>query len=253
MLCKRIIPCLDVKDGKVVKGINFEGLKEVGDPVELAKYYNDEGADELVFLDISATNEGRATMVEVVKRVAKEIFIPFCVGGGISSIEDIQKLLRSGADKVSINSAAIANPNLIKEASDLYGSQCIVVAIDAKQRTDKSGYNVYTHGGKKDSGLDLLQWAKKAIELGAGEILLTSMDADGTKQGFDLPMLELVQSISPIPVIASGGCGTIDHIREVFEKDVADAALAASIFHYHEYSIKEVKEELRRYDIPVRL
>jgi len=253
MYTKRIIPCLDVKEGKVVKGINFVGLKEVGNPVELAKMYYEQGADEIVFLDISATHEGRKTMVDVAKEVAKEIFIPFTIGGGINSIEDIKILLRSGADKISLNSAAVKNPSLIKEGADMFGSQCITVAIDAKLREDKSGWNVYVSGGRIDTGLDLLEWVKKVVSLGAGEILLTSMDADGTKAGFDLAMLKAVNDLVHVPVIASGGCGNVEHIVDVFEKDCADAALAASIFNYGEYSVKDVKEYLKKKNIPVRM
>lgn len=253
MYTKRIIPCLDVKEGKVVKGINFVGLKDVGDPVELARSYYEEGADEIVFLDISATNEGRDTMVEVVKKVAETIFIPFTVGGGIRTLDDITKMLRAGADKISLNSAAVHNPEVIREGANMFGSQCIVVAIDAKARDDKSGWNVYINGGRIDTGMDLLEWTRKVVDLGAGEILLTSMDADGTKQGFDIEMLRAVSSMVKVPVIASGGCGNIEHINEVFQKDVADATLAASIFHYGEYTVKEVKEYLKKANIPVRL
>lgn len=253
MYTKRIIPCLDVKEGKVVKGINFVGLKDVGDPVELAKSYYEQGADEIVFLDISATNEGRDTMVEVVKKVAETIFIPFTVGGGIRTLDDITKMLRAGADKISLNSAAVHNPEVIREGANMFGSQCIVVAIDAKAREDKSGWNVYINGGRIDTGMDLLEWTRKVTDLGAGEILLTSMDADGTKQGFDIEMLRAVSSMVKVPVIASGGCGNIEHIDEVFQKDVADAALAASIFHYGEHTVKEVKEYLKKCNIPVRL
>lgn len=253
MFTKRIIPCLDVKEGKVVKGINFVGLKEVGDPVALAKQYYEQGADEIVFLDISATNEGRKTMADVAKRVAKEIFIPFTIGGGIQSIEDIQTLLRSGADKVSLNSAAIKNPQLIQEGATIFGSQCIVSAVDAKKRADGSGWNVYINGGRKDTGIDLIEWVKEVTALGAGEILLTSMDADGTRNGFDLEMLHAVNAIIDVPLIASGGCGTIEHIAQVFKSDAADAALAASIFHYGDHSVGEVKEYLKEKGIPVRM
>lgn len=253
MYTKRIIPCLDVKEGKVVKGINFVGLKDVGDPVELAKSYYEQGADELVFLDISATNEGRDTMVEVVKKVAETIFIPFTVGGGIRTIEDITKMLRAGADKISLNSAAVHNPEVIREGANMFGSQCIVVAIDAKVRDDKSGWNVFINGGRIDTGMDLLAWTKHVVDLGAGEILLTSMDCDGTKQGFDIEMLRAVNAIVNVPIIASGGCGNIEHINEVFQKNVADAALAASIFHYGEHTVKEVKEYLNNCNVPVRL
>lgn len=253
MYTKRIIPCLDVKEGKVVKGINFVDLKAVGDPVALAKAYYEQGADEIVFLDISATNEGRDTMIEVVKQVAETIFIPFTVGGGIRTIQDITRILRAGADKVSVNSAAVENPQIIKESADLFGSQCIVIAIDAKARDDHHGWNVYVNGGRLDTGLDLLTWATQAVALGAGEILLTSMDADGTKQGFDIAMLKAVAEIVHVPIIASGGCGNMVHIAEVFKEQAADAALAASIFHYDEHTVKEVKEYLRQCDIPVRL
>lgn len=253
MFTKRIIPCLDVKEGKVVKGVNFVGLKEVGDPVALAKQYYEQGADEIVFLDISATNEGRKTMADVAQRVAKEIFIPFTIGGGIRSMEDINTLLRSGADKVSLNSAAIKNPQLIKEGAEIFGSQCIVSAIDAKKRADGSGWNVYINGGRKDTEIDLIEWVHTVTDLGAGEILLTSMDADGTRNGFDLEMLHAVNAIIDVPLIASGGCGTIEHIAQVFESDAADAALAASIFHYGDHSVKEVKDYLQQKGIPVRM
>lgn len=253
MHTKRIIPCLDVKEGKVVKGINFVGLKEVGDPVTLARSYYEQGADEIVFLDISATHEGRDTMVDVATKVAKEIFIPFTIGGGIRTIEDITKMLRAGADKVSLNSSAVNTPELIKQGAEMFGSQCIVVAIDAKQRDDKSGYNVYINGGRIDTGIDLIDWVKKVVALGAGEILLTSMDADGTKQGFDIEMLRAVNEVVNVPLIASGGCGSIEDIDEVFQEDVADAALAASIFHYGEHSVLEVKQFLNEKKIPVRM
>lgn len=253
MYTKRIIPCLDVSEGKVVKGINFVGLKEVGNPVELAKQYYEQGADEIVFLDIGATHENRETMVDVVKEVAKTIFIPFTVGGGIRSVQDMQVMLRSGADKISLNSAAIREPQLIADGAQMFGSQCIVVAIDAKQREDKSGWNVYINGGRIDTGLDLLDWAKQCLELGAGEILLTSMDADGTKAGFDIAMLQAVNAIADVPVIASGGCGSLQDFAEVFEKNAADAALAASLFHYGELSVAQVKEYLKEKEIPVRL
>lgn len=251
MLNKRIIPCLDVKDGKVVKGINFVGIKDVGDPVECAKMYNEQGADEIVFLDITATYEARKTIVDIVRDTAKEVFVPLTVGGGISSIEDFSTLLRAGADKVSVNSAAIKNPELIREAADKFGSQCVVVAIDAK-KMENGRYNVFIAGGRVDTGIDAIEWAKKACELGAGEILLTSMDADGTKQGFDLPMLNAVCEVVNVPVIASGGCGKLEHFSEVFEKSGADAALAASLFHYRELTVGEVKEHLKEKNIPTR-
>ncbi|MBP1743896.1 MAG: imidazole glycerol phosphate synthase [Firmicutes bacterium] len=253
MLTKRIIPCLDVNMGRVVKGVNFVNLKDVGDPVEIAEFYNREGADELVFLDITASNEGRKTMIDVVKRTAEKVFIPLTVGGGISSLEDIKNILRAGADKVSLNSAAIRNPQLVKEASDRYGAQCVVVAVDAKMRDDKSGWNVYINGGRVDTGLDALEWVKKAESLGAGEILLTSMDADGTKAGYDIALTKAVSSAVNIPVIASGGCGKIEDFFEVFDKSGADAALAASLFHYRELSIKEVKEYLDKMGVSVRI
>lgn len=253
MLTKRIIPCLDVKDGKVVKGINFVGLKEVGDPVELAKKYYVQGADELVFLDITATHEGRETMVNVVKQVASSIYMPFTVGGGLKTIEDIKKILRAGADKVSLNSAAVKDPDLIYQGAKIFGNQCIVLAVDAKARKDQSGWNVVIHGGRIDTGIDLLEWIRKGVSLGAGEILLTSMDTDGVKKGYDIKMLEAVRKITNVPVIASGGCGALEDFYEVFEKDVADAALAASLFHYDELSVKDVKSYLQKKGIPVRL
>lgn len=251
MLTKRIIPCLDVKDGQVVKGIHFVGLKEVGDPVALAKKYYSDGADELVFLDISATVEKRKTMVDVVRRVAKEIFIPFTVGGGISTIEDVRAMLMAGADKVSLNSAAIRNPSLIEEASKRFGNQCIVLAVDAKKRADNTGWNVYVEGGRKDTGIDCMEWILKGVSLGAGEILLTSMDADGTKEGFDLELYKAVSKIVNVPVIASGGCGKLEDFKSALE--VSDAALAASIFHYEESSIQNVKKYLKEEGVAVRL
>ncbi len=251
MLNKRIIPCLDVKDGKVVKGINFVGIKDVGDPVECAKMYNEQGADEIVFLDITATYEARKTIVDIVRDTAKEVFVPLTVGGGISTIDDFSTLLRAGADKVSVNSAAIKNPMLIKEAADKFGSQCVVVAIDGKKMDDGS-YHVFIAGGRIDTGVDVIEWAKKACELGAGEILLTSMDADGTKQGFDHDMLNAVCKVVNVPVIASGGCGCLEHFSELFEQTDSDAALAASLFHYRELTVGEVKEHLREKNIPVR-
>lgn len=251
MLTKRIIPCLDVKDGQVVKGIHFVGLKEVGDPVALAKKYYSDGADELVFLDISATVEKRKTMVDVVRRVAKEIFIPFTVGGGISTIEDVHAMLMAGADKVSLNSAAIRNPSLIEEASKRFGNQCIVLAMDAKKRADTTGWNVYVEGGRKDTGIDCMEWILKGVSLGAGEILLTSMDADGTKEGFDLELYKAVSKIVNVPVIASGGCGKLEDFKSALE--VSDAALAASIFHYEESSVQNVKKYLKEEGVAVRL
>lgn len=251
MLAKRIIPCLDVRDGKVVKGINFVGIKEVGDPVECAAEYDRQGADEIVFLDITASNEGRGTMLNVVRRTAQKVFVPLTVGGGIRTIEDFRDTLRAGADKVSVNSAAVKNPQLIKEAADIFGCQCVVVAIDAKKCED-GHYTVVINGGRIDMGIDAVEWAKKAEELGAGEILLTSMDTDGVKGGFDLDMLNAVCSVVKIPVIASGGCGKLEHFTEVFEKTNASAALAASLFHYKELTVGQVKRELARHDIPVR-
>lgn len=253
MHTKRIIPCLDVKDGKVVKGVNFVGLKEVGDPVALAREYYDQQADELVFLDITATHEQRDTMVKVVEAVAREIFIPFTVGGGIRTVEDIRKMLLAGADKVSLNSAAVKNPQLIADGAKMFGSQCIVLAIDGRKREDGSGWNVFVAGGRVDTGLDLLEWVKEGVRLGAGEILLTSMDADGTKAGFDLEMLKAVHDICNVPVIASGGCGSLEHFASVFEQDCAEAALAASLFHYGELSVQDVKTYLNEKGIPVRI
>lgn len=252
MLAKRIIPCLDIKDGKVVKGINFVGLKDVGDPVELAKEYDRQCADEVVFLDITATYEDRGIIKDVIQRAANELSIPLCVGGGIRSLEDFRMILSVGADKVSVNSAAIKNPQLIKEASDEFGVQCVVVAVDAKMRADHSGWDVYIAGGRENTGIDLLEWVKKCEALGAGEILLTSMDADGTREGFDIPMLKAVVEAVHIPVIASGGCGGKEDIADVFEKTNCDAALAASLFHYQEATVDEVKEICAKRHIPVR-
>ena len=251
MLTKRIIPCLDVKDGNVVKGIHFLGLKEVGDPVALAKKYYLDGADELAFLDISATVKKRKTMVEVVKKVAKEIFIPFTVGGGIQTVEDVRAMLMAGADKVSLNSAAIRNPSLIKEASERFGNQCVVLAVDAKRRKDNAGWNVYIEGGRKDTGIDCMEWIQKGVSLGAGEILLTSMDADGTKDGFDIELYKAVSKIVNVPVIASGGCGKMEDFVDALQ--VSDAALAASIFHYDETSVQNVKKYLKEKGVAVRL
>ncbi|WP_279061020.1 imidazole glycerol phosphate synthase subunit HisF [Campylobacter lanienae] len=248
---KRIIPCLDVNNGRVVKGVNFVGLKDAGDPIEVAKRYNDEGADELCFLDITASSDGRDTIVHVVKEVAKQLFIPLTVGGGIRKIDDISKLLNVGCDKVSLNSSAVDNPNLIYEAAKKFGSQCVVVAIDVKKNSNGS-YNVFVHGGRKDTGLDAIEWAKKVYELGAGEILLTSMDADGTKNGYDLAITSAISNLVEIPVIASGGAGTMEHILEAF-KNGADAALAASIFHYKEIEISKLKEFLKANQIGVRI
>ncbi|MCI8405731.1 MAG: imidazole glycerol phosphate synthase subunit HisF [Oscillospiraceae bacterium] len=251
MLSKRIIPCLDVKNGRVVKGVNFVALQDVGDPVECAKAYNQQGADEIVFLDITATHEQRDTIVDVVRETARQVFVPLTVGGGIRSIEDFKKLLRAGADKVSVNSAAVRNPQLIRDAAVKFGSQCVVAAIDARLTEDGS-YHVVVNGGRIDTGLDAVQWARQVQELGAGEILLTSMDADGTKNGFDIPLLNAVCGVSEVPVIASGGCGCLEHFAQVFEESRADAALAASLFHYRELTVGEVKDLLARRGIPVR-
>ena len=252
MLAKRIIPCLDVRDGKVVKGVNFVGIKEVGDPVECAMMYDRQGADEITFLDITATHEGRGTMVEVVRRTAANVFVPLTVGGGIRTIEDFREILRAGADKVSVNSAAVKNPQLIAQAADRFGSQCVVVAMDVKQMEDGS-YHIYVSGGRIDTGVDALWWAKEAERLGAGEILLTSMDTDGCKKGFDLPLTKKVAELVNIPVIASGGCGTLEHFSDLFKQTGADAALAASLFHYGELTVGQVKEHLRQRKIPVRV
>ena len=251
MLAKRIIPCLDVKDGRVVKGVNFVEIRDAGDPVELAKYYNRQGADEIVFLDITATSDGRKTVADVVERTAAEVFVPLTVGGGIRTLEDFQKLLRAGADKISVNSAAVKDPTLISRAAERFGSQCVVLAIDARKRPE-GGWEVVTAGGRNPTGLDAVEWARKGQELGAGEILLTSMDADGTKQGFDLPLTKAVTDAVSIPVIASGGCGNLEHFAEVFEKTDCDAALAASLFHFGELTVPQVKEFLADRSIPVR-
>lgn len=252
MHTKRIVPCLDVRDGKVVKGINFVGIKEVGDPVQLGEFYYKQGADELVFLDITATHEGRGIMERVVERVAERIFIPFTVGGGLKNIDDIKRILRAGADKVSLNSAAVRNKEIIREGAYYFGSQCIVLAVDAKRRVDNSGWNVFVNGGRIDTGIDALKWIEEATKLGAGEILLTSMDADGTKKGFDIELTRRVSELTNVPVIASGGCGNLEHFEEVFKNGKADAALAASLFHYGELSIEEVKGFLKNRGIAVR-
>lgn len=253
MLTKRIIPCLDVKDGRVVKGVQFVNLRDAGDPVELAALYDEAGADELVFLDISASHEGRETMVDVVRQTASRIAIPFTVGGGIRTVEDMKRLLRAGADKVSINTSAVHNPRLIAEGARLFGSQCIVVAIDARWNPDTGRWEVYTHGGRKATGLDAVEWARRAEALGAGEILLTSMDADGRRDGYDLALTRTVAEAVGIPVIASGGAGTAEHIYAVLTEGKADAALAASIFHYRETSIGQVKAYLRERGVSVRV
>ncbi|MFS0724708.1 imidazole glycerol phosphate synthase subunit HisF [Paenibacillus sp. 1P07SE] len=252
MLAKRIIPCLDVKDGRVVKGVNFVNLRDAGDPVELAATYDVEGADELVFLDISASHEGRATMVDVVQRTAGEITIPFTVGGGIGHVDDMKRLLRAGADKIGINTAAIRNPQLVSEGARKFGSQCIVVAIDAKYNSEWGEWEVYTHGGRNATGIRALVWAKEVEKLGAGEILLTSMDADGTKDGFDIKLTQAVSSSLSIPIIASGGAGKVGHFAEVFEEGQADAGLAATIFHYKELTIRQVKDDLLEKGVEVR-
>lgn len=258
-LAKRIIPCLDVDHGRVVKGVKFVNLRDAGDPAELGAFYSDEGADELVFLDITASPEKRKILSDVVKRVAERINIPFTVGGGIRSVEDAQEILLRGADKVSINTAAVKNPSLITELSDLFGRNCVVVAIDAKRRVDvidggrKEWFEIYIYGGRQPTGIDAIKWAKKAEELGAGEILLTSMDRDGTKLGYDIDLTKAIADTVNIPVIASGGAGHPKHFVEVFKKTRADAALAASIFHYREFTIKEVKEELLKNGIHVRI
>ncbi|MDB2107159.1 imidazole glycerol phosphate synthase subunit HisF [Clostridium paraputrificum] len=252
MHTKRIIPCLDVKEGRVVKGVNFVGLKDVGNPVDLAEYYYKEGADELVFLDITATHEGRGIMRTVVEKVAEKIFIPFTVGGGLQNLEDIKEILRAGADKVSLNSAAVRDKQLIKKGAYYFGNQCIVLAVDAKKREDNTGWNVVINGGRIDTGIDALRWIEEGVRLGAGEILLTSMDADGTKKGFDIELTKSVSNITNVPVIASGGCGSLEHFYEVFKDEAADAALAASLFHYGELSVEEVKKYLRDKNISVR-
>lgn len=257
MLAKRIIPCLDVNDGRVVKGVNFVNLRDAGDPVELAKFYSQQGADEIVFLDITATYEKRQTIVDVVRRTAQQVFVPLTVGGGIRTSDDFKELLRAGADKISVNSSAVKNKQLIADAAKKFGSQCVVVAIDARSCDDlekcPSGYEVYVAGGRKPVGLDAVAWAKEVYELGAGEILLTSMDKDGTKSGFELNLTRMVADTVGIPVIASGGCGTLEHFSDVFEQTGADAALAASLFHYGELTVPQVKEYLHGKHIPVRL
>lgn len=252
MLSKRIIPCLDVKDGRVVKGVNFVNLRDAGDPVELASLYDQEGADELVFLDISASVEGRQTMVEVVKQTAGEITIPFTVGGGISTTDDMKRLLRAGADKIGINTAAVKNPQLISDGSRKFGAQCIVVAIDAKYNAEWNDWEVYTHGGRTGSGMRAVEWAKEVERLGAGEILLTSMDADGTKDGFDIKLTRTISDQVGIPVIASGGAGKIEHFYDVFTEGHADAGLAASVFHFKEMTIQQVKKDLKQKGVEVR-
>ena len=252
MHTKRIIPCLDVKDGRVVKGVNFVNLTDAGDPVEIAAAYDKAGADEVVFLDITASSDNRATVADMVRRVAEKVFIPFTVGGGIRTVEDFRAILREGADKISVNSAAIMNPQLISDAADKFGSQCVVVAIDAKRRADGSGWNIYKNGGRIDMGMDAVEWAMKAEKLGAGEILLTSMDCDGTKAGYDLELTRAIADEVSIPVIASGGAGTLEHFYDALTKGGADAALAASLFHYKELEISQVKDYLAGRGISVR-
>ena len=251
MFTKRIIPCLDVNNGRVVKGVNFVDLKDAGDPVEIAKAYDAAGADELVFLDITASCEERDTVVDMVRQVAANVFIPFTVGGGIRTVDDFKKLLREGADKISVNSAAIDRPELITEAAEKFGSQCVVVAIDAKRRED-GGWNIYKHGGRLDTGIDAIEWAKKVERLGAGEILLTSMDCDGTKAGYDIELTRAIADAVSIPVIASGGAGTLEHFYDALTEGGADAALAASLFHYKELEIRQVKDYLAEREISVR-
>ena len=253
MFTKRIIPCLDCKNGRVVKGTNFVDLKDAGDPVEVATMYDKSGADELVFLDITASSDGRNTTVDLVRKVAEKVFIPFTVGGGIRTVEDFKVLLREGADKISINSAAIMNPQLISEAADKFGSQCVVVAIDAKRSEDGSHWTIYKNGGRVDMGIDAIEWAIKAEKLGAGEILLTSMDCDGTKAGYDIELTKAVANSVSIPVIASGGAGNMEHFYDAFEKGNADAALAASLFHYREMEIMDLKKYLNDKGISMRI
>ena len=251
MLAKRIIPCLDVRDGRVVKGVNFVNIRDAGDPVELATYYSQQGADEIVFLDITATSDARDTVADVVERTAERVFVPLTVGGGIRTLDDFQRLLRAGADKISVNSAAVQDPTLISRAAERFGSQCVVVAIDARRRAE-GGFEVYTAGGRNPTGIDAVEWAKQCQALGAGEILLTSMDTDGTKAGFDVEMLRAVTDVVSIPVIASGGCGSLEHFADMFDSTGCDAALAASLFHFGELTVPQVKDYLRTRSIPVR-
>ncbi len=253
MFTKRIIPCLDVNNGRVVKGVNFVDLRDAGDPVEIAEAYDKAGADELVFLDITASSDARKTVTDMVRRVAERVFIPFTVGGGIRTVDDFKEILREGADKISVNSAALMNPNLISEAADKFGSQCVVVAIDAKRRADGSGWNVYKNGGRVDMGIDAVEWAMEAYKRGAGEILLTSMDCDGTKAGYDLDITRTIAENVGIPVIASGGAGNMDHFYDALTDGKADAALAASLFHYKELEIRDLKQYLAGRGVSVRL
>lgn len=252
MFTKRIIPCLDVNNGRVVKGVNFVNLRDAGDPVEIAAAYDQAGADELVFLDITASSDARGTVVEMVRKVAEKVFIPFTVGGGIRTVEDFRAILREGADKVSVNSAAISNPQLISDAADKFGRQCVVVAIDARRRADGSGWNIFKNGGRIDTGLDAVEWARKVDALGAGEILLTSMDCDGTKAGYDLELTRTIAENVSVPVIASGGAGRLEHFYDALTEGGADAALAASLFHYKELEIMQVKDYLAQRGVPVR-
>ena len=252
MFTKRIIPCLDVNNGRVVKGVNFVNLRDAGDPVEIAAAYDQAGADELVFLDITASSDARGTVVEMVRKVAEKVFIPFTVGGGIRTVEDFRAILREGADKVSVNSAAISNPQLISDAADKFGRQCVVVAIDARRRADGSGWNIFKNGGRIDTGLDAVEWARKVDALGAGEILLTSMDCDGTKAGYDLELTRIIAEAVSVPVIASGGAGRLEHFYDALTEGGADAALAASLFHYKELEIMQVKDYLAQRGVPVR-
>ncbi len=253
MLTKRIIPCLDVNNGRVVKGINFVNLKDAGDPVEVGAAYSRAGADELVFLDITASNERRATVVDMVREVAKKVFIPFTVGGGIRTIDDFRAVLREGADKIAVNSAAIERPELIAEAADKFGSQCVVLAMDAKRREDGSGWNVYKYGGRIDVGFDAIEWVKRAVDLGAGEVLVTSMDCDGTKNGYDIELTRQISEAVSVPVIASGGAGTMEHFYDALTTGKADAALAASLFHYKELEIMDLKRYLKDRGLSVRI
>lgn len=252
MFTKRIIPCLDVNNGRVVKGVNFVNLRDAGDPVEIAAAYDQAGADELVFLDITASSDARGTVVEMVRKVAEKVFIPFTVGGGIRTVEDFRAILREGADKVSVNSAAISNPQLISDAADKFGRQCVVVAIDARRRADGSGWNIFKNGGRIDTGLDAVEWTRKVDALGAGEILLTSMDCDGTKAGYDLELTRTIAEAVSVPVIASGGAGRLEHFYDALTEGGADAALAASLFHYKELEIMQVKDYLAQRGVPVR-
>lgn len=253
MLAKRLIPCLDVKEGRVVKGTKFLGLRDAGDPVECAVYYDKAGADELVFLDITASHEKRGILLDVVRHTAEKVFMPLTVGGGVSTLDDIRSLLNAGADKVSINTAAVKRPEFVREASERFGAQCIVVAIDAKRKSDKPSWEVYTHGGRNTTGLDVVEWAKKMAKFGAGEILLTSMDRDGTQNGYDLDLVKVVSSAVNIPVIASGGVGNLEHLLDGFTKGKADAVLAASIFHFRKYTVKQAKQFLKKKGVLVRL